>query len=186
MNITFCNSPMPNQTKVSGISAAIGMLRPKIVERREEGAGRGGSSRRARRAGRRRAAARQEAERRTRRRLTQALRVSARSNQSSWKLPKVSAGLGQDAAGSTIRSSGVAAVTHHQRPKTSSHAERRPARPRATAAIVRRSAKQRAAAAAARRRRRGLVRQRRRVRRGLPAWSARCRAALLRLRPGRP
>ena len=41
MNITFWSSPMPNRPKVSGMRAAIGMLRPKMVSGRKKALTRG-------------------------------------------------------------------------------------------------------------------------------------------------
>ena len=98
MNITFCVSPMPNETNVSGISAAMGMLRPKIVSGQEEGldAGEAAAEHAERDADER---GQEEAQQRRGAAWRAVLRVSARSNHSSWKLSKRLRRAGQDASG---------------------------------------------------------------------------------------
>ncbi len=120
MNITFWNSPMPNSDKVSGITAATGMLRPPIIKG-------------AKKAFTRRkqpqimpkgmpTIAASPKPRVTRFKLARVFRVSAWSNQRLLKSPKVSAGLG-NLLGLTRRFSAISpAVSHHQiAPHTQTH-----------------------------------------------------------------
>ena len=83
MNITFCSSPMPKSEKVSGMSAATGMLRPNSVSGRKKALIRGKQPQSTPSGTPTRAASPNPSA--TRRRVVSRLRVKARSNHRLWK-----------------------------------------------------------------------------------------------------